>query len=270
MTYLLSFSQDWRAAGAFLGLLLFMGIENLWPFKSRVESRLRRYFINFFVAGSNALAVNVLLGAFIVSYIHALEQRGIGFLNYYKISPLPSLIVSILVLDAVTWFWHLCYHRVPWMWRLHQVHHSDRDLDATTASRFHLGEILLSTFYRMAVMVFLGPGVPAVALYEAALLLGAQFQHSNLKLPDALDWLVRWVIVTPDMHRVHHSELKFQTNSNYSVVFSWWDRIFGTYEEEQNQKEITIGLPEYPDPKALTLARILAMPTVACSAEQAR
>ncbi|MBI4051674.1 MAG: sterol desaturase family protein [Elusimicrobia bacterium] len=259
MEFILSLAH-WRSGLALGGLLVLLGIENKFPFKTCVEPKLRRYWINFFIAGSNALIVNVLLGGIVVAYTRMLYNQGFGLMSYYGVGPFWNIVFSIVFLDFATYAWHMAYHRWPFLWRLHRVHHSDRDLDVTTASRFHLGEILLSTVYRLFLYPLWGPSVSAAALFEMLLLLAAQFQHSNLKLPGFLEDTLRLWFVTPDMHRVHHSEVRDHTNSNYSTVFSVWDKLFGTYRMDVSQEQIKIGLPEYQTSEDVSLGKLLTMP----------
>lgn len=251
----------WRGTLAFAGLGVLWGLELWRPFKPWTDRRLPRYARNLFLAAINALALEVALGGAIVAYTSWLQSRGIGLLPWLGAGLALNTLASIVVLDFATYLWHWAYHEVPVMWRLHRPHHSDRDLDVTSATRFHLAEILLSTIYRMGVVALLGPSVAGVAAFEASLLAFAQMQHSNLRLPGDWDRRLRRVFVTPDMHRVHHSEVKGHTNSNYSTVFSWWDRLFKTYNVEGiDQEGIRIGLPEYSKPEDVTLLKVLAMP----------
>lgn len=184
-----------------------------------------------------------------------------GFLNWLGITGVPGILLTILFMDLITYVWHRAYHQIPVMWRLHRMHHSDRDLDVTSANRFHVLEILLSTSYRLAWFLAWGPTREAVLIFETAMLFSNQMQHSNIKLPGRLDEILRPVFVTPDMHRVHHSVVREETNSNFSAIFSFWDRLFKSYRFEGiSQERLKIGLPEYPKAQDVTLDKMLLMP----------
>ncbi len=173
-----------RGLTSFGGLFLFMAIENLFPFRKRVDPILRHYGVNLLIAGGNAAILGIAFGGAVVAYARLLETRGIGLLHLFPVSLGWNIVLSLLFLDFVTYLWHMAYHRAPLLWRLHRVHHTDRDLDVTSASRFHLSEIGLSTLLRLGVMTLWGPAWISVMIFEGTLLAAAQFQHSNFKIPD--------------------------------------------------------------------------------------
>jgi sterol desaturase/sphingolipid hydroxylase (fatty acid hydroxylase superfamily) len=146
------------------------------------------------------------------------------------------------------------------LWRLHRAHHSDLDLDVTTSSRFHLGEVTLSTVYKIGFIWVLGVSPLGLVALESALLFAAQAQHSNLRIPEPFETMVRWIFVTPHMHRIHHSQEVMELNSNFSTIFSWWDRLIGTYQMEVRQEGIMIGLKDYPATWNVTLWQVLLIP----------
>ena len=242
------------------GLLLLLLLESVWPFRPGVESRRRRYLINLFIAGSNALLLSVLLGGLLVSTYHAFELRRFGFLHALGAGPALNAAVTVVALDGVTYAWHRAYHGVPVMWRMHRVHHSDRDLDVTTSGRFHLSEMILSALFRLGVIAALGASVASVLIFEIVFGLFNQLEHANLRLPGRLDAWLRAVVVTPDMHRIHHFQDAARTNSNYATIFSWWDRLFGTYVIGPDQRSAPIGLPEYARAEDVAFGKVLAMP----------
>lgn len=242
------------------GLLLLLLIEQVWPFRKSVDSRWRRYIINFFITGSNTLLLSILLGGLLVSAYHSLQVQRFGLLHRLGIAEWWNVLLTVALLDAVTYWWHRAYHGLPLMWRMHRVHHSDRDLDVTTSGRFHLTEMVLSAVFRLGVIALWGPLVAAVVIFEVVFGLFNQLEHANLQLPDRLDRWLRAVFVTPAMHRVHHSRVPEHTNSNYSTIFSWWDRLFGTYRVIPEQGALVIGLPEYPRAEDVTFGKVLAMP----------
>ena len=242
------------------GLILLLLAESCWPYRPPVDPRWRRYLLNVVIMGSNALILSVLLGSLIVSAYQAFELKRMGLLYRLGIEGWGSIVLTVMLLDLVTYVWHRAYHGVPVMWRMHRVHHSDRDLDVTTSGRFHLTEMVLSAIFRLGVIALWGPTVAAVVVFEIVFGLLNQVEHSNLQLPEWLDAWLRWVVVTPAMHRSHHSANPEHTNSNYSTIFSWWDRLGGTYRFVPEQRTLTIGLPEYPRRADVTVGKVFAMP----------
>ncbi len=243
------------------GLALLLLAELVWPYRTPVEHRWRRYAINFFIIGSNALVLTVLLGSVLIAAYQTLERSQMGMLQRVNLPAWVHVAVTVLVLDAVTYWWHRAYHGHPVMWRMHRVHHSDRGFDVTTSGRFHLTEMAFSALFRLGVIALVGPTVAAVIIFEIIFGLFNQLEHANLQLPARLDAVVRLVFVTPAMHRVHHSQVPADTNSNYATIFSWWDRLFGTYRvSTDDQRALTIGLPEYAHADDVTFGKVLAMP----------
>ena len=242
------------------GFVFLLMAENVWPFRRPVDRRLRRYGINLFITGSNTLLLSVLLGGLIFATYHRFELNRFGLFHRLKIGSGWSAVWAVITLDAVTYFWHRAYHGVPMMWRMHRVHHSDQDFDVTTSGRFHITEMVLSAIFRLCVIAILGISVAGVALFEIIFGFLNQLEHSNLRIPEPLESWLRCVFVTPDMHRIHHSVVKAHTNSNYSTIFSWWDRLFRTYQFGAHQSTLTIGLPEYQRPEEVAFGKVLVMP----------
>ena len=190
------------------------------------------------------------------------RHTGWGFFNAAGAPAWLAFAASVVLLDLAIWAQHVVMHRAPWLWRLHRVHHSDIDFDATTAIRFHPFEIILSMFYKMVVVVILGAPAAAVICFEILLSGGALFTHGNVRLPLAFDRMLRWVVVTPDMHRVHHSVRRPETDSNYGFSLSLWDRLFGTYRDQpaDGHEGMAIGLDEFRAPRDRHLDRLLLQP----------
>jgi sterol desaturase/sphingolipid hydroxylase (fatty acid hydroxylase superfamily) len=168
----------------------------------------------------------------------------------------------VVVLDFVIYLQHVVFHAVPALWRLHMMHHADLDLDVTSGARFHPVEILLSMVIKIAVVSALGPPLAAVVAFEVVLNATAMFNHGNLRLPEGIDRVLRLLVVTPDMHRVHHSAVAAETNSNFGFNLPWWDRLLGTYRAQPaaGHEGMTLGLAQFRDPERLTLAHILVLP----------
>jgi sterol desaturase/sphingolipid hydroxylase (fatty acid hydroxylase superfamily) len=188
------------------------------------------------------------------------ERYHFGLLYWLALPNWLAGIVGILLLDYIYWWWHFALHRVPFLWRFHNVHHTDLDMDVSTAARFHFGEMILSVFLFLVALPLIGisPGMFVVfwVLFEVAV----QFQHSNWRLPVALERALNQVLVTPRMHGIHHSIIERETNSNWGTVFVWWDWIHGTLRRDIPQNAITIGVPAYRDEQELTVGQLLVLP----------
>ena len=189
-------------------------------------------------------------------------ERGWGVFNIAGVAPGVALVAAVVILDFAIYLQHVMVHAVPMLWRLHRMHHADLDFDVTTGARFHPVEILLSVAIKMAVIVLIGAPAVAVVIFEVVLNATAMFNHSNVSLPLGLDRVLRLFVVTPDMHRVHHSELPFETNSNFGFNLPWWDRLFGTYRDqpEKGHEGMTIGIEQFREPAELHLHKMLVQP----------
>jgi len=236
----------------FLGVFLVMAsVELIRPKRRLTVSKARRWLTNLGIAGIDALVLRLMtMLAVPVAAVAAAffaRERGLGLLNQVAWPDWIKLGIALLVLDLAIWAQHLVSHKVPLFWRIHQVHHADRDIDVTTAARFHPIEIALSMLWKIVVVVPLGASPFAVFLFEVILNACAMFNHANIALPSWLDRSLRLFIVTPDMHRVHHSVLRSEHDRNYGFNLSLWDRLFRTYlaEPKAGQQGMTIGLNPY-------------------------
>ncbi len=236
----------------FLGVFLVMAsVELIRPKRRLTVSKARRWLTNLGIAGIDALVLRLMtMLAVPVAAVAAAffaRERGLGLLNQVAWPDWIKLGIALLVLDLAIWVQHLVSHKVPLFWRIHQVHHADRDIDVTTAVRFHPIEIALSMLWKIVVVVPLGASPFAVFLFEVILNACAMFNHANIALPSWLDRSLRLFIVTPDMHRVHHSVLRSEHDRNYGFNLSLWDRLFRTYlaEPKAGQQGMTIGLNPY-------------------------
>jgi len=231
--------------------LLMAAIELLRPKRRLSVSKAQRWITNLAIAGVDTLVLRVMAAlavpAAAVAAAFFAKERGLGLLNQVDWPHWIKLVIALLVLDLAIWFQHLVSHKVPIFWRLHQVHHADRDIDVTTAVRFHPVEIALSMLWKITVVIPLGASPFAVFLFEVILNACAMFNHANIALPPWLDRILRVFIVTPDMHRVHHSVLLSEHDRNYGFNLSLWDRLFGTYlaQPEVGHQGMTIGLTPY-------------------------
>jgi sterol desaturase/sphingolipid hydroxylase (fatty acid hydroxylase superfamily) len=193
------------------------------------------------------------------------QKHGWGLFNYAQVSYIIAVIASVVALDFVIYLQHVMFHAIPVFWRIHRMHHVDLDFDVTTGIRFHPMEILLSMLIKSAVVVVLGPPVLGVIVFEVALNTTSMFNHSNVRMLHGVDRILRWFVVTPDMHRVHHSIEVRETNSNFGFNLPWWDRLLGTYRAQprMGHEGMTIGLGEFRDKKrCTTLLGMLAIPFI--------
>ena len=257
MVPLLTVERGFIGVGGFLLILL---IESVVPFRPYAASRWRHYAVNLFIATSNALLLSVLLGGLIVAAYHSFELHRFGVMHRLGIGGWWNVLVTVIILDGVSYLWHRAYHGVPVMWRMHRVHHSDLDLDVTSSGRFHLTEMVFSAIFRLGIIAALGSSLASVVIFEIVFGLLNQLEHASLRIPEPCETWLRWVFVTPDMHRIHHSKVTKETNSNYGTLFSFWDRLFGTYRFGMDQRAMVIGLPEYQQPATVTFGKVLAMP----------
>lgn len=248
---------------AFAGVFAIMALwELLAPRRPRGFGRAARWPNNLGMVVVDALAVRLVIptAAFGVALIA--EARGFGLFHLVGLPGWLAGLVGFVLLDLMIYGQHVAFHHVPWLWRLHRVHHADLDVDVTTGVRFHPIEILLSMVLKIAAVALFGIAAAAVVAFEVVLNATAMFNHSNVALPAALDRLVRLIVVTPDMHRVHHSAIRSETDSNFGFNLPWWDRLFGTYRAEPaaGHKEMKLGLPVFRQPRELRLDRLLTQP----------
>jgi sterol desaturase/sphingolipid hydroxylase (fatty acid hydroxylase superfamily) len=190
----------------------------------------------------------------------AVQKHRLGLLKMVRLPVVAEMLLSVVLLDYTLFIWHYLTHKVPFLWRFHKVHHADLDMDASTALRFHAGELLLSVPWRAAQIRLLGISPLGLAIWQTATLMEILFHHSNLRLPFGLERRLCRLIVTPRMHGIHHSVVREETDSNWSTIFSWPDYLHGTLRLNVPQAKITIGVAAYQDPAQLSLGRILALP----------
>jgi sterol desaturase/sphingolipid hydroxylase (fatty acid hydroxylase superfamily) len=238
--------------GFFFGILAIMATwEILAPRRVLTVSKTVRWVNNLAIVFLNSFLLRLIFPAAAVGVAAFAASNGWGFLNYYQLPYWLAIIISVVALDFIIYLQHVMVHAVPALWRLHRVHHADMDFDVTTGARFHPLEIILSMLIKLTAIVVLGPPVVAVLLFEVLLNATAMFNHSNIRLPLAVDRVLRWILVTPDMHRVHHSVEDDEANSNFGFSLPWWDRLFGTYRDQprQGHQDMTIGIHHYRDVK---------------------
>jgi sterol desaturase/sphingolipid hydroxylase (fatty acid hydroxylase superfamily) len=226
-----------------IGVGLLFWLESRYSLRKREEPRWKRIKTNTLVAASAAVSLRLVLIPALVFVARVSEKRNLGLLRQLKISPLGADILAFIALDYGNYLWHLLNHRSGLLWRLHQVHHADLDLDLSTALRFHLGEVLASVGFRGAWAAGLGASPRVVLIYEIFFEGATNFHHANLRLPARIDRGLANFIVTPRMHGIHHSIVRQETDSNFSILFTIWDRLHRTLQLDIPQREITIGIP---------------------------
>jgi sterol desaturase/sphingolipid hydroxylase (fatty acid hydroxylase superfamily) len=249
----------------FLGVLLAMAGWEVWaPRRRQLLSRWVRWPSNLGIAVLNTLLLRLAFPAAAVGLAALAADRGWGLLNNIPLPDAARLVLALLALDLAIYLQHVMFHAVPVLWRLHRMHHADLDFDVTTGARFHPIEILLSMGLKLAVVAALGASALAVLIFEIALNATSMFNHGNVVLPAPLDRALRSFVVTPDMHRVHHSVRPNETNSNFGFNLPWWDRLLGTYRAQPVDGHVgmTIGLDSFRDPAELRLDRMLVQPFV--------
>ena len=232
------------------------------PKRERVEPKGRRWLTNWGIVVLDGVIVRLLMPLLPIGLALYLNGKGWGLLNLVDLPGWFSVLIGFVVLDFAIWLQHLLSHIVPVLWRLHQVHHADRDIDVSTALRFHPLEILFSLLFKFAFIAVIGAPALAVFLFEVVLNGAAMFNHANIRLPKGIDRVLRLIVVTPDMHRVHHSVIRSECNSNYGFNLSIWDRLFGTYiaQPQDGHAGMTIGLTPYQSEKPSQFLWSLLLP----------
>ena len=247
----------------FAGVIAAMALWEHWAPRRRLGiGRPSRWPGNLGVLAVDILLVRILFPTAAVGAALMCEAQGWGLFNVIPVPFVAATLVSVVLLDLAIYLQHVLFHAVPMLWRLHRMHHADLDIDVTTGVRFHPAEILLSLLIKFAVIALVGAPALAVLIFEVLLNATSMFNHSNVRMPALVDRIVRLLVVTPDMHRVHHSIVRAETNSNFGFNFPWWDRLFGTYRPQPaaGHEGMTIGLEVFRDPAELRLDRMLLQP----------
>jgi sterol desaturase/sphingolipid hydroxylase (fatty acid hydroxylase superfamily) len=250
----------------FLGTLLVLAFMERWaPRRVLNTPKPARWFANLGIVTANTFIVRFLFPVLPAGFAILCRQEGWGLLNHFQVPYGVAVVTGVVLFDLFIYIQHVLFHHVPSLWRLHGVHHTDLDFDVTTAIRFHPVEIALSMGIKLGLVYLFGPPALSVILFEIILNSTAMFSHSNLRLPLWLDGVLRLVIVTPDMHRVHHSVIIAERNSNFGFNLSIWDRLLGTYrpQPEKGHEGMTIGLANFRDPSRLSLLRLMILPFTA-------
>jgi len=242
-------------------IILFV-LESLFQLRKRVQSRWKRIVINVIVSIPAFALLKIVFIPAMVFLAYKSQEWHFG-LNYIFTAPeWLKMGVTFLLLDYSNYVWHILLHKLPILWRFHLVHHTDSDLDITTAFRFHFGEMIGSVLYRGVAIILVGASPLSVLIYEIVFEAATQFHHSNTRIPFRVERILNFLIVTPRMHGVHHSIVRAETDSDYSIVFSFWDRLHKTIRLNVPQSKIVIGVPQYSDAGELTIGALLKMPFI--------
>ena len=248
---------------AFFGVFAVLAVwEALAPRRVRRQTRGRRWSINLGLSVLNTLVLRIVFPVAAVGAALLAAEGGFGLFNQLAAPGWLAIVTSIIVLDLAVYGQHRLSHAVPWLWRVHRLHHIDLDVDVTTAGRFHPVEMVLSMLWKIAVVVALGAPAEAVLVFEIVLNAAAMFSHARIAMPAALDGLLRRVLVTPDMHRIHHSIHRDETDSNYGFLLSTWDRLFGSYRARPREplETMTLGVEGFRTPKTAGFFSLLLNP----------
>jgi sterol desaturase/sphingolipid hydroxylase (fatty acid hydroxylase superfamily) len=256
----------------FLGIFVLVAIwELLAPRRSLTTSKTVRWLSNLAITFLNPGVVRLVFPIMPVGIALLAHKSGWGLLNNFTLPHWLGLAVGVMVLDLIIYLQHVMFHTVPVLWRLHMMHHADLDFDVTTGLRFHPIEIILSMVIKLSAVVLLGPPALAVLIFEVLLNATSMFNHGNIRLPLSIDRKLRLLVVTPDMHRIHHSVTIRETNSNFGFNLPWWDRLLGTYRDQPaaGHEGMTIGLSQFRVAQRLTLPWMLALPFIGKPGEYA-
>src|SRR6516225_6194715 len=249
--------------GGFLGVLVAMALwEVAAPRRQRSYSRARRWPSNLAIVALNTGLMRILLPGTAVSLALLGAKRGWGLLNNLPLPWWSAVVGSVVLLDLAIYLQHVMFHAVPALWRVHRMHHADLDFDVTTGARFHPIEIILSMLIKFGVVAALGAPALGVLIFEVLLNATSMFNHGNIRIPAGIDRYLRWLVVTPEMHRVHHSIIVDETNSNFGFNLPWWDRLLGTYRDQPaaGHELMTIGIEQFRESRELLLDRMLLQP----------
>lgn len=244
------------------GVGLLVWLENRRPLRRAVEPKLPRSGRNLAVAALAALALQIAEKPVALRLTKLVEEKNLGLLKIVRLPKYLEIAFAVALMDYTLYLWHVLTHKVPFLWRFHLVHHVDRDLDASTAVRFHFGELVISVVWRSLQILIIGVSPASFAVWQIFLFPSVLFHHSNLRLPENIDRALQDFIVTPRLHGIHHSVAREETDSNWSSGLTIWDKLHGTFRSSGGiaPEDVTIGVPAYQDPNDVTLAEILPLP----------
>ncbi|MBW2608915.1 MAG: sterol desaturase family protein [Deltaproteobacteria bacterium] len=242
------------------GIIFFLILELLFPYRASSVSRVKRWVNNLALTLFNSFLLNLVFSAAIVSTATYVQVHELGVLNLVKIPMWLNILLTVAFMDFMLYVWHLLNHEIPFLWRFHRIHHSDLNIDVSSATRFHIGELAISSVIKISIIFFLGASPVGVLIFECAIVFCAQFHHGRLKVPKWIETIYWVLFVPPSMHRIHHSVVIRERDTNYGTIFSFWDRLLGTLLKDVDQDRIRIGVGAYRDPDKLHFHQLLTMP----------
>jgi sterol desaturase/sphingolipid hydroxylase (fatty acid hydroxylase superfamily) len=242
------------------GVLFFLIFERLIPYRPSSVPKLQRWLNNLGLAVFNSIILNLLFASLIIHTAAYVSTHKLGVLNLWPLPYGVTTVATVVFFDLILYVWHLLNHEMPFFWRFHRVHHSDLNMDVSTASRFHIGELAISAVIKMGLIFFLGADMIGLALFESLVVLTSQFHHSSLTMPAWFERIYWTLFVPPSMHRIHRSVVINERNSNYGTIFSLWDRALETLLSRVDQTRIRIGMGAYQEPEKLNFHHLLIMP----------
>jgi sterol desaturase/sphingolipid hydroxylase (fatty acid hydroxylase superfamily) len=241
-------------------LVVIFALEGVFPHYRDRRARVRHAVPHVLTAIANGLLTKFALVGVTAMAISWAAGSSLGLVHLLSLPPAAGVVLVFVLFDIWMYFWHMANHRIGFLWRFHRAHHADIEMDTTTALRFHPGELVLSTSFRLPVVILLGMSLNQLIIFETLLNLSTLFHHSNLAVPEKWDSALRRVIVTPNMHRVHHSMEQFETDSNFTSLLSFWDRLYRTFRTREDTRAITLGLPSFRESKFQRLWGFLITP----------
>ena len=245
----------------FWGGVIFFLLVELWvSYRPSTISKSKRWANNIGITLFNSIILHLVFSGAIVGTVVIVQSKQLGLLNMVQAPAWLKVLFTVLFFDFMLYVWHLLNHEMPFLWRFHRVHHCDLNMDVSTATRFHIGELFISALIKISIIYFLGASAVAVLIFESVLVLCAQFHHSSIKIPKWFETLFWVLFVPPSMHRIHHSVVIKERDRNYGTIFSLWDRGLGTLRKDVNQDTIRIGMGAYPRADKLNFHQLLIMP----------
>lgn len=242
------------------GILFFLTLEVVVPYRPSSVSKVKRWINNLGLTIFNSIVINLVFATAIVGTATYAQTHKIGVLNVVQAPVWLKILLTVAFMDFILYVWHFLNHKMPFLWRFHRVHHSDLNMDVSTATRFHIGELAISAVIKIALIFFLGASPVGVLIFESTVVLCAQFHHSSLKIPKWFETVFWILFVPPSMHRIHHSVIIKERDTNYGTIFSLWDRFLGTFLSGVDQTRIRIGVGAYRKQDKLNFHQLLAMP----------
>lgn len=244
----------------FGGIIFFLLLELVIPYRPSSISKVKRWINNLGITIFNSIIINLVFSTVIVGTATYTQTHKLGILNMVQAPVWLKILFTVVFMDFILYVWHFLNHEMPFLWRFHRMHHSDLNMDVSTATRFHIGELAISAVIKISLIFFLGASPVGVLIFESAVVLCAQFHHSSIKVPKWFE-TVYWILfVPPSMHRIHHSVVIKERDTNYGTILSLWDRFLGTLLSDVDQGKIRIGVGAYRRPEKLNFHHLLAMP----------